>query len=213
MKRAERERISVRIALAVGFIGTLGLWLYTNYAFTLRIETVQRDAAQVAARYTSAQELLATVRSQVMLSSVRVRDALLDPTPAALQECRDQLDVSSHASTTALADYEPVLPNAADTGAVARLLKRGRAVSSALAAGARRRRRPHARAGSRRAEPPTSAAHREAARRHFGGDPGASTAVRSSSSRPRSPRSIAAPKPRAATGSASRSSSASARCC
>jgi len=121
MIRAEGVRISVRIALAVGFLGTLGLWLYTNSAFTRRIEAVQRDAAQVAARYTSAQELLATVRAQVLLSSVRVRDALLDPTPAAIQDCRDQLAVSSHAINTALADYQPVLPAGADTGAIARL--------------------------------------------------------------------------------------------
>ena len=122
MKGAERVRISVRIALAVGFVGTLGLWLYTNYAFTRRIDTVQRDAAQVAARYTSAQELLATVRAQVLLSSVRVRDALLDPTPAAIQDCRDQLAASSHAINRALADYEPVLSNGTDTGAITRLL-------------------------------------------------------------------------------------------
>jgi len=63
MRRADLESLSVRIALAVGFVGTLGLWLYTNYAFTQRIETVQRDAAAVAARYTNAQELLATVRA------------------------------------------------------------------------------------------------------------------------------------------------------
>jgi signal transduction histidine kinase len=121
MKRAERERISVRIALAVGFIGTLGLWLYTNYAFTRRIEMVQRDAAQVAARYSNAQELLSTVRSQVMLSSVRVRDALLDPTPEALQDCREQLVTSSHLITMALADYQPVLATASDSGAITRL--------------------------------------------------------------------------------------------
>ena len=121
MKRAERERISVRIALAVGFIGTLSLWLFTNYAFTKRIETVQRDAAQVTARYTTAQELLATVRAQVLLSSVRVRDALLDPTPAALQECREQLAVSSDIIKTALADYEPVLENTSDSVSISRL--------------------------------------------------------------------------------------------
>lgn len=121
MKRAERERISVRIALAVGFIFTLGLWLYTNYAFTMRIEAVQRDAAQTAARYTNAQELLATVRAQVLLSSVRVRDALLDPTPAALEDCREQLAVSSQLITAALADYEPVFTTAADGAAIARL--------------------------------------------------------------------------------------------
>jgi signal transduction histidine kinase len=121
MKRGERVRISVRIALAVGFLGTLGLWLYTNYAFTRRIEAVQRDAAQVAARYMSAQELFSTVRSQVMMASVRVRDTLLDPTPATIQDCRDQLAASSRAINLALADYEPVLPNATDNGAITRL--------------------------------------------------------------------------------------------
>ena len=121
MKRADLERISVRVALAVGFIGTLGLWLYTNNAFARRIETVQREAAQVTARYTSAQELLATVRAQVLLSSVRVRDALLDPTPAALQNCREQLAQSSHIIDMALADYEPVLSTTSDSAAIARL--------------------------------------------------------------------------------------------
>ena len=47
MKRAELERISVRVALAVGFLGTLGLWLYTNDALTRRIATAQQDAALV----------------------------------------------------------------------------------------------------------------------------------------------------------------------
>src|SRR5829696_2965405 len=114
MKRAELEGISVRIALAVGFVGTLGLWLYTNYAFTQRIDTVQRNAATVAARYTNAQELLATVRAQVLVSSVRVRDALLDPTPAALQDCREQLEKSSRLTTTTIDGYVPVLTTAAD---------------------------------------------------------------------------------------------------
>jgi len=121
MRRADLESLSVRIALAVGFVGTLGLWLYTNYAFTQRIETVQRDAAAVAARYTNAQELLATVRAQVLVSSVRVRDALLDPTPAALQQCREQLEKSSRITTTTLEGYVPVLTTAADGVAIGRL--------------------------------------------------------------------------------------------
>lgn len=121
MNRAELERISVRLALAVGFLGTLGLWLFTNDAFSRRIESVQRDAAQVTARYTSAQELLATVRAQVLLGSVRVRDALLDPRPAALQDCREQLTVSSHIINMAIADYEPVLSTTLDGAAITRL--------------------------------------------------------------------------------------------
>lgn len=109
MKRTELERISVRVALAIGFAVTVGLWLYTGYDFTKRIESVEQDAAAVAARYTRAQELLSTVRAQVLLSSVCVRDALLDPDPVALEEYRLQLDASYRIITMALADYEPVM--------------------------------------------------------------------------------------------------------
>ncbi len=114
MKRAQIERLSVRAALALGFCVTLGLWLYTGYAFTRRIEAVQRDAAEVAARYTRAQELLSTVRTQVLLSSVRVRDALLNPEAAALALYREQIEASNTIVQMALADYEPVVAQSGD---------------------------------------------------------------------------------------------------
>ena len=108
MKGTRLERLSIRTALAIGFGVTLGLWLYTGYSFTQRIDTLQREAAEVAARYTRAQELLSTVRAQVLLSSVRVRDALLDPQPAALLQYREQVDTAYRIVRMALADYEPV---------------------------------------------------------------------------------------------------------
>jgi signal transduction histidine kinase len=109
MRHIQIERLSVRAALAVGFCVTLGLWLYTGYAFSRRIEIVQRDAAEVASRYTRAQELLSTVRSQLLLSSVRVRDALLNPEPAALDGYRQQIETSHRNIQIALADYQPVV--------------------------------------------------------------------------------------------------------
>lgn len=121
MKHAHIERISVRVALAVGFCVTLGLWLYTGYAFTQRIETVQRDAAEVASRYIRAQELLSTVRAQVLLSAVRVREALLNPDPEAVRLYREQIDASYRVTTMALADYEPVLDSDTETNHVATL--------------------------------------------------------------------------------------------
>ena len=121
MKRAQIERLSVRTALAIGFCVTLGLWLYTGYAFTQRIETVRRDAAEVASRYTRAQELLSTVRAQVLLSSVRVRDALLNPEPAAVSEYRDQMDASYRIITMALADYEPVMGSGVESDQIRKL--------------------------------------------------------------------------------------------
>ena len=50
MIQAQIERVSVRTALAIGFCVTLGLWLYTGYAFNQRINAVQQDAANVAAQ-------------------------------------------------------------------------------------------------------------------------------------------------------------------
>ena len=121
MKRIHLERLSVRAALAVGFCVTLGLWLYTGYAFTRRIDAVQRDAVEVAARYTRAQELLSTVRAQVLLSSVRVRDALLNPEPGTMSGYREQIEVAHRIILMALADYEPVVAQSSDD--VGRLAK------------------------------------------------------------------------------------------
>lgn len=121
MKRAQLERLSIRTALAIGFCVTLGLWLYTGYTFTQRIDTVQREAAEVAGRYTRAQELLSTVRAQVLLSSVRVRDALLDADPAGLARHRQQVEASHRVILMALTDYEPVLGPARDADQIERL--------------------------------------------------------------------------------------------
>jgi hypothetical protein len=115
------ERVSMRVALVIGFIVTLGLWLYTGYVFQVQMETVRRDASDVAARYMRAQELLSTVRAQVLLSSVCVRDALLTPQRAVQTDYDQQLNASYHIITMALADYEPVMPSGAEGAQVARL--------------------------------------------------------------------------------------------
>lgn len=106
------ERLSIRAALALGIAVTLGLWLFTSYTFTRRIDDVQRQATAVASRYTRAQELLSTVRAQVLVSSVRVRDALLNPDPASLAGYREQLEAIQLVINNALDAYEPVLDTA-----------------------------------------------------------------------------------------------------
>lgn len=118
---ATLERLTFRAALVIGFGVTLGLWLYTSYAFDRRIETVRREADQISERYTRAQELLATVRAQVLLSAVTVRDALLDTDPAPIEQYRQQLIASNHVITMALADYEPVMGSDAEIERIALL--------------------------------------------------------------------------------------------
>ena len=80
------EGLTIRAALLLGFGLTFGIWLFAGYSFTKRIGEVEGRASAINTRYTRAQELLATVRAQVLLGSVYVRDALLDPDPATAGE-------------------------------------------------------------------------------------------------------------------------------
>src|SRR5688572_31300881 len=80
------EGLTVKAAVLAGFGVTLGLWLLVGYQVTGRMADVEQRSAALNVRYMQAQELLATVRSQVLLGSVYVRDALLDPSPARTRE-------------------------------------------------------------------------------------------------------------------------------
>jgi signal transduction histidine kinase len=122
VSRDQLERASFRAALALGFCVTLGLWIYTGYSFTARIAQVQQEATAVAGRYTRAQDLLSTVRAQVLTSAVRVRDALLDSDVKALAAHREELDASYRIMTMALADYEPVMGYGNENDQIERLL-------------------------------------------------------------------------------------------
>ena len=121
MKQARFERLSIRTALAIGFCITLGLWFYTGVAFTQRIESLRRDAADIASRHMDAQEALATVRTMVLLSSVRVRDALLDPTPTSLVENKFNIEAAYHLVKASIEEYEPVLGRASQVDQLGRL--------------------------------------------------------------------------------------------
>lgn len=105
MANPRLESGSFRAALALGFCVTLGLWLYTGYAFTRRIENVRDQAEQVATRYNRAQESLSTVRAQVLLSSIRARDALLEPNPVALEQHSNAIVESAAMIEGLLRDY------------------------------------------------------------------------------------------------------------
>ena len=88
LNREPLEGLTIKAALLLGFGLTFGIWLFAGYYFTKRIGDVERRAAAINARYMQAQELLSTVRAQVLLGSVYVRDALLDPDPATADDYR-----------------------------------------------------------------------------------------------------------------------------
>lgn len=102
-------RLSIKAALLLGFGLTLGLWLVAGYQVTRRMTDVQRETEAINQRYTDAQELLSTIRSQVLLGSVYVRDALLDARSGTVIEARRQLEEVCRRIDEAFASYVPVL--------------------------------------------------------------------------------------------------------
>lgn len=114
MDRAQVERISARTALGVGFAITIGLWTYTGFAVSQQLAGVKAGAAELTARYDQSQQLLMTVRTQVLLISVRVRDALLARSPRAVAESREEMEESFHLISMAIEDYEPIARAATD---------------------------------------------------------------------------------------------------
>ncbi|MEP7306130.1 MAG: sensor histidine kinase [Acidobacteriota bacterium] len=119
----ERERLGrpIRAALFLGFGLVVGIWLFAGYYFTRRIADVERQGVAINARYVHAQELLSTVRTQVLLGSVYVRDALLDPDPTTAGNYRRRLEDSYTVVDDALRQYVPVLDSIAERDQVARL--------------------------------------------------------------------------------------------
>ena len=84
---------TIKAVLLAGFLVILAVWLGSSLYFTRRLtETLERSAA-IHARYARGQELLSTIRSQVFLASIYVRDALIE-TSQALEDAtpvREQL--------------------------------------------------------------------------------------------------------------------------
>ena len=115
------ERLTIRSVLLSGFGLMLGLWLFAGYQVNERLQRVQRDGTAVSARYQQAQELLASVRTQVLVASVLLRDALLDPDANAQAEHRQAIERAYSGIDTLLTQYVPFLDSAAERERVGRL--------------------------------------------------------------------------------------------
>jgi signal transduction histidine kinase len=115
------QGVTIRRALFLGFGLMVALWAFTGYRFTRRIADGEQRLAALNRRYTRAQQLLATVRAQVLLGGVIVRDALLDPTPESVETYRRQLAETSRDIGRALTRYSPILEAPAERERVATL--------------------------------------------------------------------------------------------
>jgi signal transduction histidine kinase len=112
---------TIKAALFLGFGLISGIWLFAGYYFADRMADLERRSAVINARYMRAQDLLTTARGQVLMGSVYVRDALLDPDPATAGNYRQQLEESYRAADEALQQYVPVVDAPAEQERIVRL--------------------------------------------------------------------------------------------
>lgn len=115
------QGLTIKAALALGFSLTVGVWFFTGYYFTETISGVEREAEAIGARYMRAQEVLSNVAAQVLLSSVYVRDALLDPDASAIPSHRLRLEHTYDALSRGLDQYVPVIDSTEERAQIARL--------------------------------------------------------------------------------------------
>lgn len=121
MKKGLAERVTIKAALFVGFGLTLSLWILAGYQVTLRMRDAHRDAAAVSARYQRAQDLLASVRTEVLQASVLVRDALLDPEGRTNPTARIGIERTYDGIDAALARYVPVIDSPGERSRIERM--------------------------------------------------------------------------------------------
>src|SRR6186713_2896425 len=112
--------VTMKAVVLLAALSTFGIWLFAGYYFMRRVDDIEVRTAQINVRYMQAQELLSTVRAQVLLLSVSVRDALLDPNPAST-DYRRQVDEVYAAVNQALNQYVPVLDSSIERQRVERL--------------------------------------------------------------------------------------------
>lgn len=111
----------MRPVLLVGFAVIFGLWLVSAYALLQQVADAERQGTAMATRFTEGEELLFTVRTQVVLSSVYVRDAALDTRPDAVSFYGEQLRTTRAAVDQALQQYLPNVDSDIERGHWTRL--------------------------------------------------------------------------------------------
>ncbi|HEY7189041.1 MAG TPA: histidine kinase [Vicinamibacterales bacterium] len=86
-----RHSSSIGFALLLGFSAIFGLWLTWVYQLVQNFGHIQRNVETLQQNYIRGEEALSLVRTNVLLGSIYLRDALIDSTPARREYYRGEL--------------------------------------------------------------------------------------------------------------------------
>jgi signal transduction histidine kinase len=101
------NRLTIRAALLLGFTVVFLLWLASVYFFTRGLAEIEELASTAHGHHDQGQELLLTVRAQVLLGSLYAREALDQTDPGVLLVYRQELRTIREEVDRALERYLP----------------------------------------------------------------------------------------------------------
>lgn len=110
-----------RAVMILGASLTIGVWGFAGIFFGGRVAQIQAQAQGVSQRYLRAQRLLTEARNQVLLSSVYVREALLDPAEPFVSDSAARMASAFDTAEDNLAQYVPILDSTYERERVDRL--------------------------------------------------------------------------------------------
>ena len=82
---------TIRGALAIGFTVVFGLWVLSGYQLIRDLQQVEARIAAVQESFVRGERARSTVRQNVLLGSIYLRDALIDQAPDTREYYRDQI--------------------------------------------------------------------------------------------------------------------------
>jgi signal transduction histidine kinase len=82
---------TIRGALAAGFALVLGVWVFAGYELIRSLITVEREMAVAIDAFAHGRDTLSSIRQNVLLGSLYVRDALIDSGRNARENYREEL--------------------------------------------------------------------------------------------------------------------------
>src|SRR5688572_3650314 len=118
---SDRRASSTRIALATGFAIVFALWLLWGYQLGRSLKNIEQSVASVHEQYVRGEQTLSKVRTNVLLGSIYLRDALIDTAPSNRDEYRAELGRLRESVEQALTAYLPEVGSRAERAHWARL--------------------------------------------------------------------------------------------
>ncbi|MGH9346162.1 MAG: sensor histidine kinase [Vicinamibacterales bacterium] len=91
MKRLARPPSTIRGALVAGFVAVFALWAFSTYDLVRALTELETRVGEARTSFVRGEQVLSTIRTNVLLGSVYLRDALVDTGSITRQFYRDEL--------------------------------------------------------------------------------------------------------------------------